>query len=180
MKKLKICLSIFLAASTVALFTACNQSTVSESMSDMSGNVNRNSSETDIGNVISSANISQKNSQASELSENCKTVYASIKSGAVNNNESKCSDGSNVDFAAPKDASEEEKNLAAKNVKISDILRYCGLSIDVSDDFYYYDDENTIYKGDIIYLDDSVPTKYDIKKFVKLTKDTTLQELYNL
>ena len=59
-------------------------------------------------NIIQSASNSSGASNAATLSQQCKNVYAGVKSGAINNDESTNSDGTAITWAAAKTATKSE------------------------------------------------------------------------
>lgn len=134
-------------------------------------------------NIINSATQSSGESSAATLSQNAKSLYASIKSGAVNNNDSKNSDGSAVDFAAAKNATASAKTDAAKAASIANVMTYSGLNIDLGSDYWYCtgtDANNGVAVGDMRFTDNgSEPTSPEGCSWAPLTADSTLGEIYN-
>ncbi len=87
-------------------------------------------------NIIQSASSSAGDSDASTLNSACKNVYAGVKSGSINNTESKNADNTPVGFAAAKGASNTAKQTAANAVKVDDVQKYNGTNLDYTD-FHY-------------------------------------------
>ena len=134
-------------------------------------------------NIINSATQSSGESSAATLSQNAKSLYASIKSGAVNNSDSKNSDGSEVDFAAAKNATASDKTTAAKEATIANVMTYAGLNIDLGSDYWYCTSttaNNGVAVGDIRFTDNGeAPTSPDGCDWAQLTTDSTLGTVYS-
>ena len=127
--------------------------------------------------IINSATTSAGASDASTLNNACKSVYSSVKSGALTNDD-KNNDGSDIDWAAKKGASNKDRTTAAKAVTIAQVQKYNGTSL-AYDDLYYADkdhDDVHITKGTITFWDHNgeQPTGAD----KELTEGTTLGNLY--
>lgn len=133
-------------------------------------------------NIINSATASSGASQASTISQNARSLYASIKSGAVNNSDSKNSDGTDVTFAAPKGANATDKTDAAKDCTIEEVMTYSGLNIDLGTNYWYCtatQANNGVAVGDIQFTDNGEePTSPDGCTWASVTTTTTLAELY--
>lgn len=133
-------------------------------------------------NIINSATQSSGESSAATLSQNAKSLYASIKSGAVNNDDSKNSDGSDVDFAAAKNATAKAKTDAAKAADISDVMTYAGLNINLGQDYWFCATttaNNGVAVGDIRFTDDGEqPDSPAGCTWSQLETSSTLGEIY--
>lgn len=133
-------------------------------------------------NIINSASQSSGTSQAATLSQEAKSVYAGVKSGTINNDDSKNSDGTDVDFAEAKTATATAKTTAAKAVTIANVMTYAGLNMDISADYYFCTAttaNNGVAVGDIQFTDTGAePTSPDGCTWSQLDTDTTLGTLY--
>lgn len=127
-------------------------------------------------NIIQSATNSSGASNASTLSQQCKNVYAGVKSGTINNDESKNSDGSAITWAAAKTATATTKQTLANGVKVSDVMTYSGLNFDISGDYWFCTTAVTgVAVGDIVYSDTgSAPTTPAGAAYSQLAGTTTL------
>ena len=127
--------------------------------------------------IINSATTSAGASDASTLNNACKSVYASVKSGALTN-EDKNNDGSTVDFAAAKGASNAARTTAAKAVTIAQVQKYNGTAIAYEDLYYATQNHDDVHitKGTITFWDGNgeQPTGAD----QSLTDGTKLSDLY--
>lgn len=134
-------------------------------------------------NIIQSATQSSGQSQAAELTRSAKDVYAGIKSGTINNTDTKNADGSVVTYAAAKAATATAKNTAAKNATIANVMTYSGLNFDISDDYYYCTAtvaNSNVAVGDIVYTDTgAAPTTPAGAAWNQLTTGTDLGTLFN-
>ncbi len=133
--------------------------------------------------IINSATQSGGASDASTLNNACKSTYASIKSGAINNDDSTYPDGTKITFATAKTASASQKATAAADCKLEDVQKYNGTALHLGEDgdFWYADatDDNVskgVTAGQIVYWDGQgdKPTGAD----KRLADDTKLSELY--
>lgn len=131
-------------------------------------------------NIIQSATNSSGASNASTLSQQCKNVYAGVKSGTINNDESTNSDGTNITWAAAKTATASAKQTAADAVTVADVMTYSGLNFDITDDYYYCTTAVTgVAVGDIAYSDTgSAPTTPANAAYAQLATGTTLGTIY--
>ena len=120
-------------------------------------------------NIIQSATNSSGASNASTLSQQCKNVYAGVKSGTINNDESKNSDGTAISWAAA-------KQTAANAVSVQQVMTYAGLNFDISADYYFCTTAATgVAVGDIVYSDTgSAPTTPSGAAYNQLATSTTL------
>ena len=84
--------------------------------------------------IINSASTSQGESDASTLNSACKTLYAGIQSGTVNNDTSKDAQGTAVTYAAAKGASQSVRQAAADAATIRNAADYSGLYQGKADD----------------------------------------------
>ena len=127
-------------------------------------------------NIIQSATNSSGASNASTLSQQCKNVYAGVKSGTINNDESTNSDGS----AITKASTASDKQTAANAVTVTQVMTYSGLNFDISDDYYYCTTAATgVAVGDIAYSDTgSAPTTPANAAYAQLATTTTLGTIY--
>lgn len=127
-------------------------------------------------NIIQSASNSSGASQASTLSQQCKNVYAGVKSGTINNDETKNSDGSAITWAAAKTATATDKQSAANAVTVAQVMTYSGLNFDISKDYYFCTTAATgVAVGDIAYSDTgSAPTTPTGAVYSQLSSSTTL------
>lgn len=127
--------------------------------------------------IINSATTSAGASDASTLNNACKSVYSSVKSGALTN-EDKNNDGSEINWAAAKGASNKARTDAAKAVTIAQVQKYNGTSLAYDDLFYATSDHDDVHitKGTITFWDHNgtQPTGAD----AELTAGTTLGDLY--
>ena len=127
--------------------------------------------------IINSASNSAGDSDASTMNNACKTVYSSVKSGAITN-EDKNNDGSTVDFAAAKGASNKDRTTAAKKVTIAQVQKYNGTSLSCDDLYYATSDHDDVHitKGTIVFWDGEgdAPTGPD----TQLSDSTKLGDLY--
>ena len=123
-------------------------------------------------NIIQSASNSSGASNASTLSQQCKNVYAGVKSGTINNDESTNSDGTAIGWAAAKTATATAKQSAANGVTVAQVMTYSGLNFDISADYYYCTTAATgIAVGDIAYSDAGAA-------YAQLATTTTLGTIY--
>lgn len=130
-------------------------------------------------NIIQSATNSSGASNASTLSQQCKNVYAGVKSGTINNEESKNSDGTAITWAAAKAATATAKQTAANAVTVAQVMVYSGLNFDISADYYFCTTAATgatgVAVGDIAYSDTgSAPTTPSGAAYSQLATTTTL------
>lgn len=127
-------------------------------------------------NIIQSATNSSGASNASTLSQQCKNVYAGVKSGTINNEESKNSDGTAITWAATKAATATAKQTAANAVTVAQVMVYSGLNFDISADYYFCTTAATgVAVGDIAYSDTgSAPTTPSGATYSQLATTTTL------
>lgn len=127
-------------------------------------------------NIIQSATNSSGASNASTLSQQCKNVYAGVKSGTINNDESKNSDGTAITWAAAKTATATDKQTAANGVSVQQVMTYAGLNFDISADYYFCTTAATgVAVGDIVYSDTgSAPTVPSGAVYSQLATSTTL------
>lgn len=128
-------------------------------------------------NIIQSATNSSGASNASTLSQQCKNVYAGVKSGTINNEESKNSDGTAITWAAAtKAATATAKQTAANAVTVAQVMVYSGLNFDISADYYFCTTAATgVAVGDIAYSDTgSAPTTPSGAAYSLLATTTTL------
>ena len=129
--------------------------------------------------IINSATTSAGASDASTLNNACKSVYSSVKSGALTN-EDKNNDGTAVTWAADKGASNKDKTEAAKAVTIDQVQKYNGTSLSYDDLYYATSDHDDVHitKGTITFWDHNgtqPPTGAD----TQLAGGTTLGDLYD-
>lgn len=131
-------------------------------------------------NIIQSATNSSGASNASTLSQQCKNVYAGVKSGTINNDESKNSDGTAITWAAPKASTATTKQSKANGVSVQQVMVYSGLNFDISADYYYCTTAATgVAVGDIAYSDTgSAPKTPANSAYSKLAITTTLGTIY--
>lgn len=131
-------------------------------------------------NIIQSASNSSGASNASTLSQQCKNVYAGVKSGTINNDESTNSDGTAIGWAAAKTATATAKQSAANDVTVAQVMTYSGLNFDISADYYYCTTAATgVAVGDIAYSDTgSAPTTPANAAYAQLATITTLGTIY--
>lgn len=133
-------------------------------------------------NIIQSATNSSGASNASTLSQQCKNVYAGVKSGTINNDESKNSDGTAITWAAPKASTATAKQTKANAVAVSAVMVYSGLNFDISADYYYCTSapaNSGVAVGDIVYSDTgSAPTTPANAAYSTLATTTTLGTIY--
>lgn len=110
-----------------------------------------------IVNIIQSATQSSGQSQAAEITRSAKDVYAGVKSGTINNDDTLNADGSAVNFAAAKSATATAKNTAANAVTIANVMTYSGLNFDITDDYWYCTGGvgagDNVAVGDVVYTD---------------------------
>lgn len=127
-------------------------------------------------NIIQSATNSSGASNASTLSQQCKNVYAGVKSGTINKEESKNSDGTAITWAAEKAATATAKQTAANAVTVAQVMVYSGLNFDISADYYFCTTAATgVAVGDIAYSDTgSAPTTPSGAAYSQLETTTTL------
>lgn len=137
-------------------------------------------------NIIQSASNSSGASNAATLSQQCKNVYAGVKSGAINNDESTNSDGSAITWAAAKTATATAKQTAANGVTVAQVMTYSGLNFDIdgqngaNGDYYYCTTAATgVAVGDIVYSDTgSAPTTPANAAYGNLKTTVTLGTIY--
>lgn len=133
-------------------------------------------------NIINSATQSSGQSQAAELTRSAKDVFAGVKSGTINNDDTHNADGSAVTFAAAKAATATAKNTAAQAVTIQDVMTYSGLNFDISADYYYCTTApagQNVAVGDIAFTDTgAAPTTPAGAAWSPLTTGTDLGTLF--
>ncbi len=135
-------------------------------------------------NIINSATASSGASQASTISQNARSLYASVKSGAVNNNDSFNADGTQVTFAADKGANASTKRDAANDMTIQEVMTYAGLNIDLSGNNYFFctatQTGNGVAVGDVTFVENATAPDGNPEgtTWAQLEVDTTMQELY--
>lgn len=133
-------------------------------------------------NIIQSASDSSGASQAATLSQECKNVYAGVKSGTINST-SKASDGSAVNSWAPaKTATAGEKAKWANAVKVSEVMSYAGLKFTLGDDYWYVAGNSVANhaRGDIVFFEGGKDGANNVSTtdYTKLTTDITLGAIY--
>ena len=128
--------------------------------------------------IINSASQSAGASDAATLDNAAKSVYASVKSGALNNDDSKNNDGSDIDWAAAKGASNKARQGAADAITIAQVQKYQGISLEYDDLYYATSDHDDVHitKGTIQFWDHNgtQPASCD----QQLSAGTTLKDLY--
>ena len=117
----------------------------------------------------SSGNSDMK-SEASKLSNTCKTVYAGVMAGTITSE--------NYSWAAEKNASASNRKTAAGNVTVKQAMEYDGLDTDVSSMVFLITDSGSYSAGTILYKDDPVISEKNLT-VSPLTSGTTLGALYN-
>lgn len=129
-------------------------------------------------NIIQSASNSSGASNAATLSQQCKNVYAGVKSGAINKEDSKNSDGTAITWAAAKASTATAKQQAANAVTVAQVMTYSGLNFDISADYYFCTGtaaNSGVAVGDIVYSDTgSAPTTPTGVTYSKLATTTKL------
>ena len=127
--------------------------------------------------IINSATQSAGASDASTLNNACKTVYSGVKSGTITN-EDKNNDGTTIDWAADKGASNKARGDAAKAITVAKVQKYNGTSLSYDDLWYASSDHDEVHitKGTIVFWDGqgTKPTGAD----ASLEEGTTLGDLY--
>ena len=127
--------------------------------------------------IINSATQSAGASDASTLNNACKTVYSGVKSGTITN-EDKNNDGTTVNWAAAKGASNKARGDAAKAVTVAQVQKYNGTSLSYDDLYYASSDHDDVHitKGTIVFWDGqgTQPTGAD----TQLAEGTSLGDLY--
>lgn len=132
-------------------------------------------------NIINSATQSSGEADASTLNNACKTVYAGVKSGTINNTMTKNNDGSSVTWATVKGATAKERLDAANGVTIADVQAYNGTNMALTD-FYVVtanDDDKHLTKGTIVFWDGSTETKPTDNLTTDSVDATTTLEMIN-
>lgn len=127
-------------------------------------------------NIIQSASDSSGTSQAATLNQECKSVYAGVKSGTIVTT-SLCADGTTkCTWAATKTDTATTKTTKAKGVKVSDVMAYSGLNFDLGSDYWYVSGTvSGLAKGDIVFNEATAPAN---SGYTKLEKTTTLGAMY--
>ncbi len=131
-------------------------------------------------NIIQSASTSSGDTQASELTSNCKSVYASVQSGAITT-ATKDNAGNACSWAAAPNATATAKKTAADGVTVQNVMDYAGLNFDVSTDYWYCDSTATnagVARGDIKFSDTgAAPTQYTGATFKQVTATLDMKTL---
>ncbi len=132
-------------------------------------------------NIINSASQSSGEADASTLNNACKTVYAGVKSGTINNQQTKDNAGNKINWAADKGATASEKLEAANGVTIDQVQAYNGTNMALND-FYVVDTDDAakhLTKGTIVFWDGDDDNKpFDnVSAELRVKNDTTLGDL---
>lgn len=113
-------------------------------------------------------------SEAADLNDTCKTVYAGVKTGTINKGAVGCS---SYYWAPSAGASRYERSSTAESLTVDNAMSYSGLHTDLSMMVYVISDNSSYSMGTILYKYDPVISQ-DSLDVESLTSDITLGTLY--